>query len=369
MPKKFLKLLIIIVIAQAAFANERDDYILITELAIQKKQNELTRAITAFNQRHPNSRFRADVLMIEADNTTDPDLALSRYRNIVTRFPNYSRRELAQKRICEILKLQSNWDDLYIEARRAIQLFPNGLHRNYFRIKLIKSSLAIGSFEITEFECEDLLEQNISTNDKCLVLKYQSRLFRRKYGYSNNYYFILSRLWEAAQNTENMPAAIFLLGDYYQNINDHNRAWSAYSDCVRRFPNSPEAKKASSRMERLRQHRPRIVNYAPSIDKLESFRHSEQIATQNVNNASFYSVMLGPFRDIQQANRIKRLLDIANFQKIFKSNNRFYVCVGQTNNTNAAGNIRTRLAEEFEMMGQIVKIEVNEDVFYIYEVD
>ena len=331
MLKKFLKLLIIILTAQTLFANP-------------------------------------DTLMIEADKNADPDSALAQYKAIVANYPNYSKRELAQKRICEILELEASWDELYPEANRAIRLFPNGIYRNYFKIMLIKSSLAIGSLRITELECENLLEQNISVDDKCLVLKYQSRLLKRKYGYSTNYYFILSQLWTTAANTENMPAAIFLLGDYYQNTGDNNKAWSAFSDCVRKYPKSPEAQKALPRIRELNKHNPKRVNYAPAVDLFRTPQHNEK-PNQNIDGNTHYSVMIGPFKDLKQANRIKKLLDIDNFQRIVKSNNDFYICVGRTNNINRATDIKIRLAEEFEMMGKIVKIESDNNTFYIYEVD
>jgi len=189
------------------------------------------------------------------------------------------------------------------------------------------------------------------------------------YGYSRDYYFILSQLWETAANTEHLPSVILLLGDYYQNTNDFNRAWSAYSDCVRRFPKSPEAEIASSRIMALRQHNPKRVDYAPTADKTTLYRHSEKVPTQNIESGIHYSVMIGPFRNIKQANSIKKLLDIDDFQQIFRTDNQFFICIGRVPTINAATNIKIRLAEEFEMMGEIVKIEYSENFFYIYEVD
>jgi tetratricopeptide (TPR) repeat protein len=234
---------------------------------------------------------------------------------------------------------------------------------------LIKSSLAIGSLKITESECEDLLEQDISVNNKCLALKYQSKLLKKKYGYSNNYYFILSKLWTTASDTENMPAAIFLLGDYYQNIDDYNKAWSAYSDCVKKYPKSPEAKTALLRIEELNKYQPIRADYTPSVDVLKPYQNNGKNTKQNMVNNTYYSVMVGPFKDLKQANRIKKLLDIDDFKKIFKSNNEFYICIGKSNSINAATDVKIRLAEEFEMMGEIVKIESDDNTFYIYEVD
>ena len=365
--KKILVFIIIITITQAVFANEKDDYTAITKLSAQKKKTELKKSIADFRKKYPNSTYKPDISMIEGDNITDPDAALIKYRAIVAGYPNYSGRELAQKRVCEILELESNWNELYLEANKSIKLFPKGAYINYFKIMLIKSSLATGSLKITEAECENLLGQKLSVDDECLVLKYQSKLLKRKYGYSNNYFYILSKLWTAALNTENMPATIFLLGDYYQNVEDYDKAWSAYSDCVKKYPQSPEAKTASVKIKELTKYAPEKVAYAPAVDILKSPQDNGK--KQSMTKNTYYSVMIGPFKDIKQANRIKKLLDIDDFQKIFKSNNQFHICIGRSNKINVITDIKIRLAEEFEMMGEIVKIESTNNTFYIYEVD
>jgi capsular polysaccharide biosynthesis protein len=86
MPKRFLKLLVFIIIfsiaaiaigTQTAFAAEKDDYTSITKLSAQKKKTELTKSIADFKKKYPESKYKPDISMIEAENITDPDLALT----------------------------------------------------------------------------------------------------------------------------------------------------------------------------------------------------------------------------------------------------------------------------------------------------
>ncbi len=319
--------------------------------------------------------------MILADNEADPQKAIEQFRTLVNKYAYFKKRDYAQYKICEILYLQSKWSDLKNDSQKGIELFEKSEYLVKFKFFLAKALIHLEQFNAAKKVCIDITKSDHSYNNLSDALMLLSYINRNMYGISRSYLYSLSEIISGFKDSGNMPAALYLLGRYYQSKNDYNKAYSAYSDVVAEFPKSPEAGFSKKELSAIAQYNPSKTGYLPDKEAIKKSDNidiqpeididdTEENALNNTNAKSDiqYSISLGPFDNIKSAREIKNLIS-KDFQpvEIAEVKNGFFIYAGRFSGIDSALKTKIRLAEEFGINGSIVKIIKDAKKIYIYE--
>jgi hypothetical protein len=143
---------------------------------------------------------------------------------------------------------------------------------------------------------------------------------------------------------------------------------------VHDFPKSPESELSGIQLEKIRGYNSKKTAYIP--DK-RSIRETDRIdirpeldidERENNKTEIQYSISLGPFLKINNARKIRDLIK-KDFPpvEIARLRNGYGVYAGKFMNIDSAVSTRIRLAEEFGINGNIVKIVRDGEKLYIYE--
>jgi tetratricopeptide (TPR) repeat protein len=275
------------------------------------------------------------------------------------------------------LYLQSKWKELKTDSQRGIELFDKSDYLVKFKFFLAKALIQLEQFDAAKKVCIDITKTDHSYNNLSDALILLSYINRNMFGISRSYLYSLSEIISGFKDSGNMPAALYLLGKYYQAKGDFNKAYSAYSDVVAHFPKSPEAEFSKKELSDIAQHNPSRTGYIPDKDairKTDNIDIQPEIDTEdeadkeNAKSDIQYSISLGPFDNIKSARDIKNLIN-KDFQpvEIAEVRNGFYIYAGRFAGIDQALKIKIRLAEEFGINGAIVKILKDAKKIYIYE--
>ena len=359
----------------AVSRSEKDSFKEITALNGTEKNEELISLSKQFLKNFPKSDHVADVRFLMADNETDPNKAIYQFRVLVNKYSYFNKRDSAQYKICEIYYLQSKWNELRAEARRGIELFRDSSYRTGFKFFLAKSLIHLEKFDEAKKVCIDITRTNHDYNNLSNSLLLLSYINRNMYGLSRSYLYSLSEIISGFKNSDNMPAALYLLGRYYRSKDEYNKAFSAYSDVVEKFPNSPEAEFSRRELSLMAQYNPSRTAYIPDREAIKKsdnidiqpeieIEDDKKILKENIQ----YSISIGPFENIQNARDIKKLIDKdLRHVEIAEVRKGFFIYAGRFAGLDPAVKMRTRLAEELGINGNIVKIIKDADKIYIYE--
>jgi hypothetical protein len=195
------------------------------------------------------------------------------------------------------------------------------------------------------------------------------------YGFSRGYITFLHEYIINYKDSKKIPAAIFMLGNYYEAMKDYNKAFSAYSDITLQYPKSLESVYASQRLEILEKFNPLKSEYLPAEDVIN---HTDEIdiqpetdidSAENAEGSIIYSISIGPLNSLEGAENVRKLLskDFDPIKIVEVSRNNFMLYAGKYSTIDSAVSMRTRLAEEFEINGLIVKMIKNAERIYIFE--
>ncbi len=359
-----------------------DEYLKnIISLANAGKKEELVRTSGNYFKDYPSGDLVADVRFILAENEQEARKAVDQYRTIVNKYKYFGKRDIAQYRICEILYLQSKWDELLRESQKGVELFKSSGFLIKFQFLLTKAHINLERFDAAKKVCLEIIEHDHDYNNLSDGLILLSYINRNIYGFSRSYLYSLNEIITGFGKSGNMPAALFLLGRYYENREEYDKAYSAYSDVAKDYKKSPEAEFSRSRLSVLAKYNPRRTDYLPDrktiekTDKIDiqpemDMTDAEDGKEENVINESnvHYSISLGPFNNINNAREIKNLIqkDFQNVE-IAETRDGFYIYTGKFINTDSAIKVKIRLAEEFGINGNIVKMIRDTKRVYIYE--
>ena len=367
--------LIILLFSYPVFAvSDADAFKEIKKLFNAGKKEELISSSNKFFKDFPKSNLTADVRFILAENESDPKKAIDQYRLIIDKYAYFKMRDTALERICGILYLESRWGELEHESGKAARIFTKSLYYNSFRIYRVKALIHLERFDDAKKTCMTIIKTDHDYESLGSTLLLLTHINKNIYGYSKSYLESLNEIITGFDKSGSITTALYLLGLYYEKKEAYDKAFSAYSDIVLKFPNSPEAGLSKTRIESLKRFNPSRTAYLP--DK-ESLKKAEAIDIEpetdapeekiNENNID-YAISLGPFDNIKSAREIKDLIN-KDFEpvEIAEIRTGFSVYAGRFSTVDSAIRTKIRLAEEFGINGRVVKIVRDSKRLYIYE--
>jgi len=355
--------------ARSPGGSDRQEYRTIQKLAADKKYGDVKTRSARFFKAHPGSPHVPDVRLVLAEIEASPDEAISKYRAVVSRYPRYGRRHLAQYRICEIAFLQSKWDVLAREAREG-QRLGKSPHDGKFGRYLVIALIHTGDYADAERECRRLIDTDHEYETMARSLLLLAHILRSASGFSREYIAAVRDIALGYAGSDAIQAVLYLLGEFYESRKMYDESYSAYSDLVSKYPGSPEAAEASRRMKGLMKHGPRRVAYLPGRKILDSTEnidiHPEKNLPEEDASAAFYSISVGPLASSRKAAELKGLLKEFDFLRTVKLRDGFALYVGRGPDEESALKLKVRLAEEYGINGRIVRISGDGDRSYIY---
>jgi tetratricopeptide (TPR) repeat protein len=365
-------IIIILLLAMPLFANTPDADKSFAEL----KKYFSTRPGKAFDReaydflkKFPESRYVPDVRLMLADNESDTELALEKYRAVVKYYRYYPHRDYALYRVCQILDLKSGWKELQIESMSGIRLFPESSYLFEFKFLYITSCIMLEEYERARSECLKITEKTHNYTILARTLFLLAEIDRKTTGNSRAYIYNMRELAAGFQSSAIYPSIIFKLGNFYESKNDKDRAYSAYSDIVKNFPDSPEAEMSLARIENLKPLHPRLVKYIPdmeTVNRTAAIDISPDYTQSEYESRTYYSVTVGPFSKSRDADSITALLKNYSNVRVEHTTLGDFVYVGIHPDTDMALQTKIRLAEEYGINGNIVRFSNKKNRSYIY---
>jgi outer membrane protein assembly factor BamD (BamD/ComL family) len=359
--------------ATTALMTETEYYERIRELAHSHKNRELYIDSKKFFRNYPKSKYIPEIKLMLAENEQDPDRAIQMYRILVDNYRYYVKRDYAQYRLCEILYLTSKWNALRRESLKALKLFKKSDYLIHFELFLAKANIFLDRLYEARKTCQHITRTNHDYNNLSKAILLISHIDKNTSGYSKNYIKELREIIVGFQNSDITPAVIYLLGQYYEKKRDYDRSYSAYVDLVKKFPKSPESAYARRRISRLEKNNPRLINYIPddkTIENIEMIDIHPEIDIDNgegLRKGILYAISLGPFYNLKSTEEIAQLIK-NDFKpiSIVRLRRSFAIYVGRFKKSESALSVKIRLAEEFGLNGNIVRIRKNYNKQYLY---
>lgn len=381
MERELYKILSICLAVTVVFAGEaralteKEHLDRIEKAAALGSKEKMEATAREYFKKYPRGNLVADARLILAENEGDPDEAVKQYEKIVANYRYFKKRDYAQYKLCEILYLTSKWEKLRDESIKGIRLFRKSPFENNLKFYLAQSQVQLGKYEIARDVCAEILRQNRQDRIHAETLLLMSLINRKMYGFSRGYLTFLYEFITSCRDSEKMPAAVFMLGNYYESKREFNKACSAYSDIIKIHPRSMESIYAAQRIEALKKYNPRRVDYhlekmtVKKTDDIDIKPEMDIEDKEESGDAIAYSISIGPFSSLSHSESIKKLL-IKDFDpvKIVEITRKSYkVYAGKYANLDAAISMKTRLAEEFGINGIVVRMIRDTGRLYIYE--
>lgn len=323
-----------------------------------------------FLKKFPGSSRVPDVRLLLADKESDIDLALSKYRIVIKNYGSFAGREYALFRICQILDLKSKWKELKIESAEGIRLFPQGEYINDFRFIHITALIMLEEYSSAKDEAIKITEHthDFETLSKAIFLL--AEVEKKTSGNSRSYIYNLRELAVGFRNSSIYPSIIFKLAQFYDERKETGKAYSAYSDIVELFPDSPEADMSIERIEKLKPLNPKKTAYMPdalTVKNTDELDLSPEYELKNRKDENYYSVAVGPYTRLNDTAGVIKLLKYYDDVRKVKTAYGYMIYLGRYGDAESALDIRIRLAEEYGINGNIVRFSVHEKKSYIYE--
>ncbi|HOP30106.1 MAG TPA: hypothetical protein PKZ64_11100 [Spirochaetota bacterium] len=375
MVKKFFDIIIIAAITVAvmpafSFANNEDKtYKNLLTLFHSGNEESFEKSAFSWLKSFPGSIHVPEVRMMLAEIESDTELAVQRYRIVVKNYSSYNKRDLALYKLCQILDLKSKWKELNSESLQGIKLFGTGPYGIEFRFMHINSLLMLEDYDKARIETFAITEKTHDFNTLSRAIFILSEIDRRTSGNSRAYIYSLRELASGFNKSELYPSIIYRIAEFYNEKKDINRAYSAYTDIVKLFPESPEAGMAVEKIKRLEKNNPVIVDYIPDMDLINKSDRLAILPEYDVNETAeeiYFSVSVGPFTRQKEAQEMNRLLKNFPSKRIIKAKSGYFLFIGKFRDTGKAYEGRIRLAEEYGINGNIVRFSEQGNRSYIY---
>ncbi len=362
---------IILLSAAALQAGEDAElYRSISESSAANRRSEVMSRCSIFLKKYSRSPLTPEVLYLYAGLQNTPEDSLREYRKILLRYGGHGKAELAAFRICEILEISAKWKELRDESLHYARKFKAGAYEYRFRFFAIKAAIYTGDYESAGRESQAIIDKSVSPNIRNRALLYSSAAILKETGYSRPYVMRLSELLKESQGTEYHPASLFLLGEYYDKTRDPDRAYSAYTKCMELYPDSPESAICKTRASELKGKGASLKPFMPdssvfgSADVIDISPVIEQEKT--TKESTYFALSIGPFQDIARAKGIKKILAGFSSTVTIRTNSGFFHYTGKYSTPETALRARIRLAEEYGINGNIVRISPDNKYIYIY---
>jgi len=342
----------------------------IKKFAGNKNGSSAKKLSAEFFKAYPKTKYVPDVKLILADAETIPTKAVPQYQSILKNFRYFKKNDYVQYRICEINYLMSNWLELKTEAQNGGKKFPKSRFRDNFSMFLIFSLMQLGDYEGAEHECRRLVGNNHDYNNLAAALLILANIQKKSSGMSKQYIGSIREIAKGFSESDAMPAALFFMGEFYEQKKLYDESYSAYSDLIAKYPGSPEATEGDVRIKSLMKYNPKRATYLPGkkiIDAADSIDISPEIdIPDDKHSMIFYSLSVGPFISLKSAEEIKKLLNEYDFIKTVRLKNGYAVYVSRSPDEESILKVKIRLAEEHGLNGRIVRISSDGKNSYIY---
>jgi len=335
-----------------------------------KDKDEFDKEGSLFLKNFPKSNYVPDVRLLLADKETDVELAVKKYSAVVSNYSGFAGREYAQYRICQILDLISKWKDLKNETVKAIKLFPAGRYINEFRFMHITSLIMLEEYKNAKEEIIKITENTRELETLSVVISYLAEIEKKTGGNARGYLNNLRELAAGFKKSEIYPSILFRLAFFYDEKKDYDKAFSAYSDIIKMFPDSPEAAMSGREIEKIKKFNPKKTAYIPDIQAIKNTDNIDLSPEYDIKKdtaANFFSVAIGPFTKLKDADNVFRLLRDYDSARKIKLSHGYMIYLGEYRDTDSALETRIRLAEEYGINGNIVRVSVQGTKSYIYE--
>ncbi len=360
-------------IASIAVTTETKYFDQIKKLSHALRITELNKQSKKFFRMYPKSKYIPDIRLMLAENEKVPDKAIRGYRVLVDKYRYYAKRDYAQYRLCEILYLTSQWSTLRAESLKAIRLFSKSNYLIHFEFFLAKANIFLDRLYEARKICQNITQTNHDYDTLSKAILLISYIDKNTTGYSQKYIKDLREIIVGFQKADITPTVIYLLGKYYEKKRDYDRSYSAYRDLIKKFPKSPESAYARRRLSRLEKNNPRLTNYIPdntlieNIDMIDIHPEIDIDSGERLQKGVLYALSLGPFYNLKSTEEIAKLIK-NDFKpiSIVRLRRSFVIYVGRFKKSESALSVKIRLAEEFGLNGNIVRIRKNYKKLYLY---
>ncbi len=362
-------LLSLLLVPCALEASESEDLKEIQTNADRWGRRELEKKLSGFLSAYPKSRHRAEVMFIGAEREEDPTEALERHREILKKYPDFSRSARVRRNICRILGLQGDWKELHQEAEEGVRIYSPGKAAVFFHFHLIYAAMRMGDLDQAVAYCDRLMEDDHSYLTMARVLLIRSYISRRMTGFSRDYAYRLREIIIGFERAHIEQSTLLLLGDFYMAVREYNRAYSSFLDLVKRYPRSPEARVARERINKLRPHKPEYVKYIPEregLDRYDTINIQPEMEIDENKGKEQYAVSIGPLLSLKSARDIANTARKFGNTRIVQVRRGYLVITGSNRDREKALRIRVRLAEEFGINGHLIRLDRQDGRQYIY---
>jgi len=335
-----------------------------------KDEENFGKEASLFLKKFPGSIHVPEVNLLLADKESDTDLAVEKYRSVIKNYSRFKRREYALYKICQVLDLKSKWKELLAESDSGIKLFPNGVYSNYFRFMHITASLMLEDYNTARNESVKLTEHTHDFETLSMALFLLAETEKKVRGNSKSYILDLKELATGFGKSEIYPSVILRLAVFYDEKKDYDRAYSAYSDIVELYPDSPEADLSIQNIGRLKKLNLKKVSYIPDnliVKNTDDLDLSPENEVNHEIDENYYSVAIGPYTKSKDTDGMIRILKNYDSVNKVKTAYGYMIYLGRYGNTESALETRIRLAEEYGINGNIVKVSAHDKKSYIYE--
>ncbi len=367
-PELFL-IILLLVFPVSLNASETGEFKILIEKFNRGDEDPFEKNAFSFLKKYPGSEYIPEVRMMLAEIESDTELAAERYRSVVRYYPSYKKRGLALYKLCQILDLKSKWKELKEESYQGIKLFSSSSYGIEFRFMHITSLIMLEDYGKAKSEALEITEKSHDYNTLSRAIFLLSEIDRKTTGNSRSYIYSLRELAVGFNKSELHPSTLYRLAQFYDEKKDQDRAYSAYTDIVKLFPESPEADMAILRIDKLKTLNPKTVEYIPDselINNAEMLDISPEYTVQETKEDIFFSISVGPFTREDDADRMSRLLKNYPARRNIKARSGYFLYIGKFSDTDRALQTRIRLAEEYGINGNIVRFSEQGNRSYIY---
>jgi hypothetical protein len=348
------------------------EFAAIAELLRQGNRTEAAERSRRFLREHRQSVHVPDARMVIAECSNDPEEALKLFALVRDNYRYYPRRDRAQLRICEIHFFLSQWQGLFDESGRGIDLFTSGSSNDTFHYYRALAAAQLGRLDLAHEECLRMIETSREYGSMARSLLLLSYVIRQKTGNSRDYIYSLRELALGFTKSDITPSTIYLLGKFYESREDWNKAFSAYSDITKRYPRSPEANFSLRRLKALKDKKPRREPYLPddstisNTDQFDLQPETDLAENDALDQQWHYSLSIGPFSSRDEAARIERSLAEFGSAQLARTKSGYHLYLGRYPSSDDALTTRIRLAEELGINAHIVRVSHQSRLQYIY---
>lgn len=341
----------------------------IRKLSNSSDKKQLQNQTTIFLKSYPKSRHAPSVELIRADNTENYQTAVKRYKQFISKNNNLKLNSYAQFRICSIYYLFASWKNLEYEANTGARLYKNTEYYNDFLFFKARTEFHKQNYKGAYSLCSRIvrIENKFYFYPEAKILF--DYLKQKVNPQSDKYNEDLIFNYNHFKDTGLDISALFLLGRHFEYQRQHSNAYSAYSDIIKKYPKSPEARYSKERINQLIKYKPSYTSsylqYSPSNDPFPDL--SPEIEYSNEQKKNYYCIEIAPFYNLKNCEKISTQIR-KSFTDVFivRKKRFFSVYVGKIPNSETALNWKIRLAEEFGLNGNIIYVSNEGNLQYYY---